>query len=1840
MSELLRRITAGDDAESGGEPIERSRSLREAIGRDEGRSLFGQFTDIVQGAPAGLINLGKEVGSDVITSISDIPTPILSGVASIAAGKPTVKRLTDRDYRFVPEYAKSMGRTLTDVGELATSLAPGGLRPQDTEYGKAVRDSQIVGKILEDVGNLAVVGSGAGRAVGYAGKTGGRLATTGSKAADVAKKVESVGGRIKRGGQRVDAKVGEAMLPIIPVARTVLRKTGPGRAVHAKARTAMLRRLVEPGTLALREKHLGRRLSDVELAELSGRIGNKEIRGLRQEQDQKARAQSEAQGTQSRLLSDMKEPGVVRRGLAKLAGIEDNIGKRSRNPIAEMAAAAQRLGFELFDKKTRQVFEERVLPRLQQEYAARHADWTARKDKARSEGAAFLDPEPVDPGSSFAEYVGNTYKITGSKEGDTARLTDEVFERLDEMTEGVMTPDERAAKEHYRREIAGPRTEQYLEEVVGQREPLSEGQLVTREENVSRETMLTVARRRLETEARNDLDPLLDELSALLERQEKLVGEREALEVAPEATARDVAAVAREGEAAGGADTATLLSSRADINSAQAHERMSAAEGFAADAEANTPDALPDLERNGELDEASAQVFEDEAKREVEASAQAEVIGADTSPAAVQELRKAAAAKFLERADEIDAELQRILGQVGELVQLPTLVQIRQMYDNQIHVAGNIDNVNFGAWSGIISQIWDPSVPDRRPRRKNPSPGKKMPKRKPTLNAQKLKQWTDRVEEWNSAARETLGQAAPSVAKGGPIGAARERGPGFKGDERLPGQGQDPSGVANVKGQYAQIGQISELLEDLQTRSDQRLEWFDVETLGFEGLEEVFALFDLQDTVWAFLDAGQGRSGQGGRGYPRSKNPNVSKHWPDFDGPTWAVLDDLPAKDAEMRERLGEAYVDEAERLGQDVEGDTAARADRRMAEVAEAIESSLEPTGVQRMVEEKADAGEYLDDVNGFGWTEDLLSTVDGWDFYAQVLDTVDPAKLQEVSLELAAMEREGRFKTSEEADGFAVRRYKEELGVEHRDAALAVMAEKVARDNKHSLVSMRQPVRYADLNVSQRKLYAAIQRKLRILNDVAEAGRVAAETQRTIRSLLAADTRLAGRATEAAAAAGRLEKHAASKVKAADAAFQGGTGQRVFEGQRAGARHTRERAARLDTKVADTRREVRSVRRRIERIRAANDYRLKRALEDVESQPARFRPVLTVAQAVRDQLLESASLLGEDSVAYAELVRAVEELPATLKEVVDAGIRVEHRPGGPLLGGAGGAPVSPAKGSLKGDRRRLTAQTDLSIEFEMASAVSDLGVVYRNRAVDMVLEAGFVLPAHKLTDQTDAVQISTELAEHGLVPYDPTNAWGDPNPSVGSSVTPETLFIPKRLRRELNAYFGPSGSLERFLAQNIDPATRLWKGSVLALMPRWHVGNMIGNMILVTAAGGVPPWRTLGYMRQGLQEIHRRQYGGKSDLPEELAIGSSHEGDLSIDDVKRAQDLRPGDEVREPQRIRRMIGNRLPDAVNSVTERSYRFNQTVDNLSRTVVFLDAKNRRGMAEGEAVAHALRSVGDFSNMTHIERSYIRRVVPFYAWIRHMSRVSTRLAFTHPGRAALALGLANAWMPEEYEGAVPFLEGAYPVGDDKFMQFGNMWPYGNLANLDWLKEIDPSNPLSLLTATGRAVTGNINPVLEFPIEAAFGSTFDKAGLRPLRSGTPQRLDEYGRELPQPTTESRGAFQERAGNLFPQARFVRDQYRALSGGALIRSETGDVYPDRWGRPIPTGDSKWAPLAGLVGVPVPKEADVRGTLQRTADRREAFEERKERLRRSGGGAGSSWFGVGDLVGKLRGG
>jgi hypothetical protein len=313
-----------------------------------------------------------------------------------------------------------------------------------------------------------------------------------------------------------------------------------------------------------------------------------------------------------------------------------------------------------------------------------------------------------------------------------------------------------------------------------------------------------------------------------------------------------------------------------------------------------------------------------------------------------------------------------------------------------------------------------------------------------------------------------------------------------------------------------------------------------------------------------------------------------------------------------------------------------------------------------------------------------------------------------------------------------------------------------------------------------------------------------------------------------------------------------------------------------------------------------------------------------------------------------------------------------------------------------------------------------------------------------------------------------------------------PDELLIARPLANALERLAQPPKYSRIF-----DPIQKVFRTSLLPFSPRFYLHHIGGGLLTSTLEDPM----VLPYLKRGMDvstDLRAMQTalrdGREAELPDATAavlasmpesmraqFGSagyaySPEGDFNI---------KAGGKLGQ---LAQMAGvKRMGDAV----EWSYRNIDTMDSMYRAAAYLSGHDRglaAGLTEAEAAQRGMALVNKIMprwlEMTPLERSALRVVFPFYAYMSHIFRFAARFPIDHPWRTAVMMNIARAEMNDLGTGLPQSLAGAFLLGG----------PDGNGNQ----KVIDPNliNPFrdfgSNLTIAG--FLGQTNPVFKNALRA--------------------------------------------------------------------------------------------------------------------------------------------------------
>jgi hypothetical protein len=289
-----------------------------------------------------------------------------------------------------------------------------------------------------------------------------------------------------------------------------------------------------------------------------------------------------------------------------------------------------------------------------------------------------------------------------------------------------------------------------------------------------------------------------------------------------------------------------------------------------------------------------------------------------------------------------------------------------------------------------------------------------------------------------------------------------------------------------------------------------------------------------------------------------------------------------------------------------------------------------------------------------------------------------------------------------------------------------------------------------------------------------------------------------------------------------------------------------------------------------------------------------------------------------------------------------------------------------------------------------------------------------------------------------------------------VAKAFSKDWLF-PREARREMNRilgvarYLGPTAPL----ARSFDKALSWWRWSVTGPFPAFHFRNNYSDFIQMACNGEFNPEVVI---REGLKAVWKK---GK--------INMGTLGNLPADEV-----LRLARSYNVPYGLMSEIG-RGSGTMRDITSKIGNFLGTggISEDVRRVGYWVDRVQHGFSPRQASIEVLKALGDYRNYSPLEKSVLRRVFPFWGWLRHNIPFQVRTLITKPYMTAAQLRIrriggkqeAPEWVPDwmrkmitltfSDKGTVSVVHGiGFPVSDliEMFDSIGD--PKEGLRNLAW------------------------------------------------------------------------------------------------------------------------------------------------------------------------------------------
>lgn len=420
-------------------------------------------------------------------------------------------------------------------------------------------------------------------------------------------------------------------------------------------------------------------------------------------------------------------------------------------------------------------------------------------------------------------------------------------------------------------------------------------------------------------------------------------------------------------------------------------------------------------------------------------------------------------------------------------------------------------------------------------------------------------------------------------------------------------------------------------------------------------------------------------------------------------------------------------------------------------------------------------------------------------------------------------------------------------------------------------------------------------------------------------------------------------------------------------------------------------------------------------------------------------------------------------------------------------------------------------------------------------------------------------------------------------------------TPVIPSHIWRSYSPTLRESSN--KFL-DTYDTLLRHWKAADLYLTGRWHTNLLLGHAVMSMVGTGTDPISyfhnvqiatRLERLRLGIGTMEDRAFVESHASPAQaraLELSKGYTPGAVVDRGYSESEFGGGERQLENTGV---VGRHVPGNLHPI-QAGWRFQSHIDNLNRTATWLglldkglDETGLRDFRKAypemahltndeikneAAIRLSIRTIGDYKNLSAFEQKVVKRIIPFYGWMRHVTKLALNLSIHNPARVAWMLHLGLMYSPES--SGVDWLDSSYDRGSNRWYTPPHWDPFDSLAHVT-----DAGNPF-----------GSISPIINLPVEAATGYNLQRGKPLSRPWSTPEgplgiKSDVYA-----------------AGSSVPLFSALRTSVPALFGHQPIaRYASGDpvlsghqlVGPDQQqvpllNLPIPSAVGPLAPLLGL--------------------------------------------------------
>ena len=307
------------------------------------------------------------------------------------------------------------------------------------------------------------------------------------------------------------------------------------------------------------------------------------------------------------------------------------------------------------------------------------------------------------------------------------------------------------------------------------------------------------------------------------------------------------------------------------------------------------------------------------------------------------------------------------------------------------------------------------------------------------------------------------------------------------------------------------------------------------------------------------------------------------------------------------------------------------------------------------------------------------------------------------------------------------------------------------------------------------------------------------------------------------------------------------------------------------------------------------------------------------------------------------------------------------------------------------------------------------------------------------------------------------------------------DVILLPRSVANEWRDALAPTAG--PVFMRKYDSALSAWKAGVLAFHPRWYVYNMTGNLLQygIMSLGDV---RSIIDVARNREKIRKSLGDAGQSVHNASLARDAGQTDLNLESGVLARVAHAGFRINDG-----MEGFLRDAAMWSATKKEVRLagksgrRSSVDDVLDAIDGIDPESP---VLREAARTATLFMGDYRKFSPFERAVMRRVFPFYSWLRVISRVALALPVKYPMRTWLMQMIADVGynaLPDE-ERALEMLRPVYdrggiPLPGGLSLRTTSANPFGTIAGL---AEGFGLGPTGFVGELGQSVTPAVSPLI--------------------------------------------------------------------------------------------------------------------------------------------------------------